>query len=847
MGRGAPRVPHLTSPEALERNIYLEALREAAAHSTKEVQPMGKGWSQVPHLIKPDALEKNIHLEALREAAAHSTPLSQARSAALYEFITGGDFHLFEMRKSILSAPYEGQPSSPELFHVRINEALERMRSDGGLTPDLIAGRGALTIIARYPDYINDALDLLSTFSLRAVDSHIPLTPKESQSIISSICFGESVPGIPAPSFAKRSSDLVLEMTLDAITQGRPLSIAHFWHETSSRFMSARELSSYIRPLSSSGFQHNWIDLEHEISRPLMFWRSLYTAVWEAPCRYPHPQLIFREVRSELEKQFRNAFLTATDISHISQWGCFRAHSPWVPSALAIHLALTKVLPHDMKGPEWPFNECFDNFTAAVSAQTGVNWHSKIPLPWTAALYRVYFDSQKVQRINNAPFQQMLLCAQHLSDDWPDRYPDLFTIVESKDPVAMLMKRQSEVALSLSSFSSLESMRDPVTTLLTAKLLGYEHTNYNSERSLVDVVSGFSADVASNLIEPLAPEWHERLSVVPRTRRLKESNTVSVVKEILDRRVNDYKRYRKIKSDLSQGDIPPDPEDARFLTTPIGVLLRELFSIDRYAEGLWRVSESSGTREAFLSLVELLAEACNGGIHDNVLCVRDSHFFGQLRRDLELDELLSAVRSEFDQHDRPENIASTTLEVAFKPTRGVLTEFVGHLCDTCFSRVSDLAKNSPWVTFVPFIKNPRATGRDGVFPAIAGGSLVIETDVIQEDGTPSRALLIRGYNPTSSLLKTVHVGALFDEFCRYLLDVAHARGISYIAVPEESSWGLTLSNRPYVYLDIERRFYQKDGAKRLTIASPEKVALNGLTIKTGVIVATTSDQKMPGA
>ncbi len=774
--------------------------------------------------------------KALKEAILNGDSLSQAQSSELYKLDQLNHF-FFEVLES--SSLQKGLDSGVlEAFHIIINNAIERSRREVGLPRDVLVSEGTLAILVAYPEHADDALDILSAIGATIVESRGQFSREEGQVFLSSLFAEEGDSEAGRHRYPEVVSELVFMMTLDAVNQGQPLRAAHFWHGSSYRFVPPTELMSELVSLSANEAVSATREWFARTKNSVSFWIELYSGLRDSALPGTMPEL-FRDVREKLEHNFRSEWLAERNVQSVAVWSSLLKDPVLTPSATSVAAALEHLLPAKAPDPNQLEDSCLSKFSRVMSATKAAEWTTVIPLPWAAALYRVYFDLQRGQKVNNAPFLQMLLSSHHYPDNWEEVRPQFFSILNDNDPVSRLRRCEDEIRVELNKLRPPHATDDPITILLTAKILGFSKSDFELRHPLGDILSAFSHNVALNKVSPLEPEWVEHSGSIPRVKRLKESTLVERLGEIANRRNDESIRYGHLERDAKRGRIVSSSEEACFMDSPFAVLLGEMRANTRYLMKLWHLGEEIRTREAILTLVELLAEVCNGGAFNDIKCVQDPAFLTVLREDLELESLIQGVREEFLSHEMPTNLTAHKLEVAFKPTRGVLTEFVGHLCDTCFSRVPEFAKNAPWATFVPFVKNPNARGKDGVHPSFAGGSLVIETDALDDAGCLSRVFLIRGYNPSNSLLKSVHTPALFDEFSRYLVGIAKARGVSHILVPEDSSWGLAFTNRPYAFLDVEQRFYAAPQVPRMQIADPERVALNGLLVERGVVVATT--------
>lgn len=120
--------------------------------------------------------------------------------------------------------------------------------------------------------------------------------------------------------------------------------------------------------------------------------------------------------------------------------------------------------------------------------------------------------------------------------------------------------------------------------------------------------------------------------------------------------------------------------------------------------------------------------------------------------------------------------------------------FVGEICDSC---AHEPVSNYPNMAFVTFAEHKKSN-----FAKYSGGFILILTSAV--DG--NRSLIIRGYNPTQTLLKKVEIHALFDSVLEYVSGIASELSCSYILAPRDAIPGLAFSNRPLAHLAFSERF-----------------------------------------
>jgi len=124
------------------------------------------------------------------------------------------------------------------------------------------------------------------------------------------------------------------------------------------------------------------------------------------------------------------------------------------------------------------------------------------------------------------------------------------------------------------------------------------------------------------------------------------------------------------------------------------------------------------------------------------------------------------------------------------PTRGVLTEFSGHIADACWaSKYSSILKEFP--NFIPVIirQNPETK-----YERLAGAFMLIETE--SKNGEP--LLVVRGFNPIENLINSLSVKDFYDKVIAYVKSLAEKENRKTAIVIDDHSGG-SASNRPVLF------------------------------------------------
>lgn len=124
------------------------------------------------------------------------------------------------------------------------------------------------------------------------------------------------------------------------------------------------------------------------------------------------------------------------------------------------------------------------------------------------------------------------------------------------------------------------------------------------------------------------------------------------------------------------------------------------------------------------------------------------------------------------------------------PTRGVLTEFSGHIADACWaSKYSSILKEFPNFTPVIIRQNPETK-----YERLAGAFMLIETE--SKNGEP--LLVIRGFNPIENLINSLSVKDFYDKVVAYVKSLAEKENRKTAIVIDDHSGG-SASNRPVLF------------------------------------------------
>lgn len=159
-----------------------------------------------------------------------------------------------------------------------------------------------------------------------------------------------------------------------------------------------------------------------------------------------------------------------------------------------------------------------------------------------------------------------------------------------------------------------------------------------------------------------------------------------------------------------------------------------------------------------------------------------------------------------------------TTKLQLMPTRGILTEFSGHIADACWaSQYQSIAKEFPNFTPVIIRQNPETK-----FERLAGALMLIET----ESSAGERLLVIRGFNPIENLINSLSVEDFYEQVTGYLKDLAEKDQRKLVIVVDDSSGG-SASNRPVLFNYLSK---EAETMKAVDLKSTVDTSFNGYDI-----------------
>lgn len=169
-----------------------------------------------------------------------------------------------------------------------------------------------------------------------------------------------------------------------------------------------------------------------------------------------------------------------------------------------------------------------------------------------------------------------------------------------------------------------------------------------------------------------------------------------------------------------------------------------------------------------------------------------SKYFSDKKSKKMFDEIISA-QAIGDEMALLQDVGGQSKDVSsiqLIPTRGVLTEFSGHIADACWaSKYSSILKEFPNFTSVVIRQNPESKHE-----RLAGAFMLIETE--SKNGEP--LLVIRGFNPIENLINSLSVKDFYDKVIGYVKSLAEKENRKTAIVIDDHSGG-SASNRPVLF------------------------------------------------
>jgi hypothetical protein len=541
-----------------------------------------------------------------------------------------------------------------------------------------------------------------------------------------------------------------------------------------------------------------------------------------------------REVRAALQG-FIMPYMVDSSDDILSSWSCFKPGQDSYPGPHGLASALKLLLQEVTSDSDFTQFRKYLEFSKIMKSPAPSGWINHLSLEKVCAIFDTYVTEYKHQGWRIAPLQHMMASLGQLPyAQNPALLDSVVDTILTKGIAPVMQKFKDDI------FSAARPdvvPTTPIDVFLLCMLLNVGHAEFDSSRPVHEIMLSFAGAYSKGCLSPLQAHW-QALPVI-------EMPTIKVPSEtVSDTGV--LAAFGEVIGKLQSAMSLVNPLYGRLRTQPPealnqdaeGRFLAQLLYNDRYfqkSKAVTRDSVHKDTREKLLRTVEFLLEGLSGGLKDNITCVADPAVRDEITSKLHLDTLHRYIADEYQRYESAPTRKDKPLCVGFFPTRGVFTEFAGYICDTCLVQTSDLVQRHANLVFVYFTRQTEHADKTSSSSSFAGGSLVVEITIKDERGGERPALMIRGFNPSSQLLKKVKTSDIFDRFVGYLSEIASAMRIDTIVVPQDDSWRIALSNRPFVFEHI-KSCYMDRGAKTYAVADVVAATVNEVPVHTVVSI-----------
>jgi hypothetical protein len=557
-------------------------------------------------------------------------------------------------------------------------------------------------------------------------------------------------------------------------------------------------------------------------------WIQRSSSWWDSVSSTLHQLGYTKQSICEIREQLRDCaipYMLDNSEAMLLSWSCLKPGLHRYPSAEELTKTLQLLTKEASTTADHKQSRRYVEFSKLLASSTSANWIEHLSLAQVSSLFAFYSDSHRDRSWNIAPLLHMIASF--------DRLELMREPMFLKHALAALLQSDIHTQVKEMEHSLAKAIpnrvipKTPIDILLMSLALGVDHAEFTSSQPVDAILADFQRKYYQGSLAPLRAAWKpSSVLEMPTIGRLKETITDSQLLASLE----------LIGLELESAMSVANPLYGRLRATPPaqlnqdakGRFLAELLFNKRYFDKCQSIVRTKHPRDKLLRAVEMLSEGLAGGLKDNIKSAEDPKIRAQIREQLGFEVLARYISDEHRRHETAQVRNDSSLRVSFAPTRGVLAEFAGYICDTCLTRTTDLIEKHPDLVFIPFIKHS-ANSDGSASSSFVGGSLVAQITIRDNNGNEREALMIRGFNPSMALLKKVKTSAVFDHFLSYLSEIATASGISTIVVPRDETWGIALSNRPFVFELIKSR-YIESGAEEYSVASVDSATINQVPV-----------------
>lgn len=140
------------------------------------------------------------------------------------------------------------------------------------------------------------------------------------------------------------------------------------------------------------------------------------------------------------------------------------------------------------------------------------------------------------------------------------------------------------------------------------------------------------------------------------------------------------------------------------------------------------------------------------------------------------------------------------LDLQFVPVRGLLLEASGHIAHACWAEKYDITKAHPNIDALLFVQKGKDKGPNAPRESFAGACLLIHAETLE--GEP--VLIVRGLNPSQSLIDKIDAGDFYDKLTAYVRAIAAKDGRKP-AIVIDNKVGNSASNRPKMHSHLKKQ------------------------------------------
>ena len=164
-------------------------------------------------------------------------------------------------------------------------------------------------------------------------------------------------------------------------------------------------------------------------------------------------------------------------------------------------------------------------------------------------------------------------------------------------------------------------------------------------------------------------------------------------------------------------------------------------------------------------------------------------------------------------------ITSGTTNITFSTHRDFYTEISGQIADACWaSEYKSILTEFPNFSSILMVKDKETQNE-----RIVGSSLLIETKAKNGDDL----LIIRGLNPTETMINSLDVKSYFEAVVDYARKLADSTGKKLAISIDDNCWGCT-TNRPLLFSYISNL---KGTLKKVRLKNPSEAKFNGYNLQ----------------